>query len=64
MTIRFLKNNNKAFISQHDNVFMCIKCELLNIINKNSELKMDKILLSKENYITTDFPDESRKIMQ
>ena len=43
---------------------MCIKCELLNIINKESELKMEKTLLSKENYLTTDLLNESRKIMQ
>ena len=43
---------------------MCIKCELLNIISKEVKLKMEKSLLSKENYITTDFPNESRKIMQ
>lgn len=61
--VRFLTNNN-AFISQHDIVFMCIKCELLNIINKEAELKMEKTLLSKENYLTTDLLNESRKIMQ
>ena len=43
---------------------MCIKCELLNIISKEVKLKMEKSLLLKENYITTDFPNESRKIMQ
>ena len=32
---------------------MCIKCELLIIINKEAELKMQKTLLSKENYLKT-----------
>lgn len=62
--VRFLTNNNNAFILQHDIAFMCIKCELLNIINKEAELKMEKTLLSKENYLTTDLLNESRKIMQ
>lgn len=43
---------------------MCIKCGLLNIISKESELKMEKSLLSKENYLTTDLLNESRKILQ
>ena len=55
-------NNNKAFILQYEIAFMCIKCELLNIINKESELKMEKTLLSKENYLTTDLLSESTKI--
>ncbi|CAN5596283.1 hypothetical protein BH23THE1_BH23THE1_30280 [soil metagenome] len=62
--VRFLTNNNNAFILQHDIVFKCIKGELLNIINKEAELKMEKTLLSKENYLTTDLLNESRKIMQ
>ena len=43
---------------------MCIKCELLNIICKESKLKTEKSLLSKDNYLTTDLLNESRKIMQ
>ena len=43
---------------------MCIKCELLNIINKEVELKREKPLLSKENYLTTDLISESRIMMQ
>ncbi len=39
---------------------MCIKCELLNIISKESELKMEKSLLSKGNYLTTDLLNESK----
>jgi hypothetical protein len=43
---------------------MCIKCELLNIIDKEAELKREKTLLSKENYLTTGLISESRIIMQ
>lgn len=38
-----------------DIVFMCIKCELLDIISKEAEIKKVKAILSKENYLTTDF---------
>ena len=43
---------------------MCIKCELLIIINKEAELKRDKTLLSKGNYLTTGLISESRLMMQ
>ena len=42
---------------------MCIKCELLIIINKDAELKREKMLLSKENYLTTGL-SESRIMKQ
>ena len=42
---------------------MCIKCELLNIINKEAELKRQKTLLSNENYLTTGL-SESRIMTQ
>lgn len=43
---------------------MCIKCELLNIICKEAELKREKPLLSEENYLTTGLPSSSRIMMQ
>ena len=43
---------------------MCIKCELLNIISKEAELKREKTLLSKENYLTTGLIGEPRVMTQ
>jgi hypothetical protein len=43
---------------------MCIKCELLNIICKEAELKREKTLLLKENYQTTGLLSETRIMMQ
>ena len=42
---------------------MCIKCELLNIIRKEAELKREKTLLS-ENYLNTGLPSGSRIMIQ
>ena len=43
---------------------MCIKCELLNIIYKEAELKRAKTLLLKEGYQTTELLSETRIMMQ
>ena len=43
---------------------MCIKCELFNIICKEAELKRQKMLLSKENYLKTGLLSDSRIMMQ
>ncbi len=43
---------------------MCIKCELLNIINKEAEIKRQRTLLSKENYLTTGLLSEPRIMTQ
>ena len=43
---------------------MCIKCELLNIICKEAELKREKTLLSKENSLATGLPSSSTILMQ
>ncbi len=43
---------------------MCIKCELLNIIGKEAELKRQKTLLTEENYLTTGLISESRMMVQ
>ena len=43
---------------------MCIKCELLIIINKEAELKRQKTLLSNENYLTTGLLSEPRIMTQ
>ena len=43
---------------------MCLKCELLDIIRKEAELKREKTLLSKENYLTTGLPSSSRIMMR
>ncbi len=43
---------------------MCLKCELLDIISKEAELKREKTLLSKENCLTTGLPSSSRIMMR